>query len=150
MITMDMGGTSLDVCVIRGGQAELADTLYVEWGIPIKTPALDVKTIGAGGGSIVWIDDGGAIRVGPQSAGAVPGPACYGQGGTECTVTDANMILGILDPDHFASGRLALDRRVARSRPSSRSPTTSGLPRRPPPRASTGSSTPTSRPRSGR
>jgi N-methylhydantoinase A len=109
MITMDMGGTSLDVCVIRGGQAELADTLYVEWGIPIKTPALDVKTIGAGGGSIVWIDDGGAIRVGPQSAGAVPGPACYGQGGTECTVTDANMILGILDPEHFASGRLALD-----------------------------------------
>jgi N-methylhydantoinase A len=110
MITMDMGGTSLDVCVIRRGQAEVTDTLYVEWGVPIKTPSIDVKTIGAGGGSIVWIDEGGAIQVGPQSAGAVPGPACYAQGGTECTVTDANMILGILDPEHFASGRLQLDR----------------------------------------
>jgi N-methylhydantoinase A len=110
LITIDMGGTSLDIAVIRNGVAQLTNTLYVQWGIPIRTPAIDVKTIGAGGGSIVWIDEGGAIRVGPHSAGAVPGPACYGRGGTECTVTDANMILGILNPTSLLGGKLAVDR----------------------------------------
>jgi len=110
LITIDMGGTSLDIAVIRKGAAQLTNTLYVQWGIPIRTPAIDVKTIGAGGGSIVWIDEGGAIRVGPQSAGAVPGPACYGRGGKECTVTDANMILGILNPKSLLGGKLAVDR----------------------------------------
>lgn len=109
LITMDMGGTSLDVCVIRDGAPQLTSTLYVQWGIPIRTPAIDVKTIGAGGGSIVWIDEGGAVQVGPQSAGANPGPACYARGGTECTVTDANMILGILNQDCFLGGKLRVD-----------------------------------------
>jgi len=109
LITIDMGGTSLDISVIRNGAAQLTNTLYVQWGIPIRTPAIDVKTIGAGGGSIVWIDEGGAIRVGPHSAGAVPGPACYGRGGTECTVTDANMILGILNPKSMLGGKLEVD-----------------------------------------
>jgi N-methylhydantoinase A len=110
LITIDMGGTSLDISVVRGGAAQLTNTLYVQWGIPIRTPAIDVETIGAGGGSIVWIDEGGAIRVGPHSAGAVPGPACYGRGGTDCTVTDANMILGILNPTHLLGGKLKVDR----------------------------------------
>jgi N-methylhydantoinase A len=109
LITIDMGGTSLDISVIRNGAAQLTNTLYVQWGIPIRTPAIDVKTIGAGGGSIVWIDEGGAIRVGPHSAGAVPGPACYGRGGTDCTVTDANMILGILNPQSLLGGKLEVD-----------------------------------------
>jgi N-methylhydantoinase A len=109
LITMDMGGTSLDISVIRDGTAQLTNTLYVQWGIPIRTPAIDVKTIGAGGGSIVWIDEGGAIRVGPHSAGAAPGPACYGRGGADCTVTDANMILGILNPKSLLGGKLDVD-----------------------------------------
>ena len=109
LITIDMGGTSLDISVIRNGAMQLTSTLYVQWGIPIRTPAIDVKTIGAGGGSIVWIDEGGAIRVGPHSAGAVPGPACYGRGGTKCTVTDANMILGILNPTSLLGGKLNVD-----------------------------------------
>jgi N-methylhydantoinase A len=109
IITIDMGGTSLDISVIRNGAAQLTNTLYVQWGIPIRTPAIDVKTIGAGGGSIVWIDEGGAIRVGPHSAGAVPGPACYSRGGTDCTVTDANMILGILNPTSLLGGKLDVD-----------------------------------------
>jgi N-methylhydantoinase A len=109
MITMDMGGTSLDVCVIRDGAPQLTSTIEVEWGIPIRTTATDVKTIGAGGGSVVWIDDGGAVRVGPHSAGAVPGPACYGKGGSDCTVTDANLILGLLNPDYLLGGRLKLE-----------------------------------------
>jgi N-methylhydantoinase A len=110
LITIDMGGTSLDVCVIRDGAPQLTATLEVAWGVPIRTAAIDVKTIGAGGGSIVWIDEGGAVRVGPRSAGAVPGPACYGHGGTDCTVTDANLILGLLNPEHLLGGRLKLDR----------------------------------------
>jgi N-methylhydantoinase A len=99
LITIDMGGTSFDVAVIRDDRLELRTTFEVGWGLPVKAPTIDIKTIGAGGGSIVWIDDGGALRVGPHSAGAVPGPACYGQGGTECTVTDANLVLGLINPD---------------------------------------------------
>lgn len=113
LITVDMGGTSLDVAVIREGRMELKSTFEVEWGVPVKTPTIDIKTIGAGGGSIVWVDDGGALRVGPQSAGANPGPACYGQGGTECTVTDANLVLGLINPDGLLGGKLKLDRKSA-------------------------------------
>ena len=110
LITIDMGGTSLDISVIREGVAQLTNTLHVQWGIPIRTPAIDVETIGAGGGSIVWIDEGGDIRVGPHSAGANPGPACYGRGGTDCTVTDANLLLGILHPSALLGGKVPVDR----------------------------------------
>ncbi len=109
LITADMGGTSFDVAVIRQGQFEVRTTFEVDWGLPVKVPAIDIKTIGAGGGSIVWVDEGGALRVGPQSAGADPGPACYGRGGTDCTVTDANVVLGLINPD----GVLPMDAALA-------------------------------------
>jgi N-methylhydantoinase A len=109
VITMDMGGTSLDVCVIEANQPALDNTLSVEWGIPIRLPTLQIKTIGAGGGSIVWIDEGGALQIGPESAGAEPGPACYGKGGDRATVTDANMVLGLLNPTNFLGGRFPID-----------------------------------------
>ena len=85
----------------------------LEFGLPIAAPAIDIVTIGAGGGSIAWIDDGGLLRVGPRSAGAVPGPACYGPGGTAPTVTDANVVLGRLDPGYFLGGALRLDAAAA-------------------------------------
>src|ERR671934_1899593 len=91
-IAFDMGGTSTDVCVIAGGRAERASERAVS-GLPIRLPTVDLHTVGAGGGSLVWRDAGGALRVGPQSAGAGPGPACYGRGGSEPTVTDANLLL---------------------------------------------------------
>ena len=101
-IAFDMGGTSTDVCLIAGGRAERASERTVS-GLPIRLPTVDLHTVGAGGGSLVWRDAGGALRVGPQSAGADPGPACYGRGGTEPTVTDANALLGRL-PDRLAGG----------------------------------------------
>jgi N-methylhydantoinase A/oxoprolinase/acetone carboxylase beta subunit len=109
-ITLDMGGTSTDVCLIRGGRPEPAAEREVA-GLPIRMPSLDVHTIGAGGGSIARIDSGGALVVGPQSAGADPGPACYGRGGTEPTVTDANVVAGrIPDEIEFPGlGRLDAD-----------------------------------------
>ena len=94
-ITFDMGGTSTDVCLVADGRAEQSDGRDVG-GFPIRLPMVDVHTVGAGGGSIVWRDAGGALRVGPQSAGADPGPACYGRGGNAATVTDANLLLGRL------------------------------------------------------
>ena len=106
LITVDAGGTSFDVCLIRDGQPDAKDSIEVEWGIPARTQSIDVSSIGSGGGSIAWIDDGGALRVGPQSAGAEPGPACYNLGGTEPTLTDANLVAGILDPDNFLGGKL--------------------------------------------
>ncbi len=109
-IAFDMGGTSTDVCLISGGRAERASERAVS-GLPIRLPAVDLHTVGAGGGSIVWRDAGGALRVGPQSAGANPGPACYGRGGTQPTVTDANLLLGRL-PDRLAGG-VELDRAAA-------------------------------------
>ncbi len=101
-ISFDMGGTSTDVSLIVGGRAELAAEREVD-GLPLRLPAVDLHTVGAGGGSIVWLDSGGAIRVGPESAGADPGPACYGRGGTRPTVTDANLLLGRL-PATLAGG----------------------------------------------
>jgi N-methylhydantoinase A len=105
-----MGGTSTDVCPISGGRAERTLERSVG-GLPIKLPMVDIHTVGAGGGSIVWRDAGGAVRVGPESAGAIPGPACYGRGGTRPTVTDANLLLGRL-PERLAGG-VELDREAA-------------------------------------
>jgi N-methylhydantoinase A len=109
-LAFDMGGTSTDVCAIVGGEAEHSSERLVG-GLPIRLPSVDVHSVGAGGGSIVWRDPGGALRVGPESAGADPGPACYGRGGTRPTVTDANLLLGRL-PERLAGG-LALDRAAA-------------------------------------
>jgi N-methylhydantoinase A len=109
-IAFDMGGTSTDVCLIAAGQVERTSERAVD-GLPIHLPTVDLHTVGAGGGSIVWRDVGGAVRVGPQSAGAQPGPACYGRGGTEPTVTDANLLLGRL-PQRLAGG-VELDRAAA-------------------------------------
>jgi N-methylhydantoinase A len=101
-LSFDMGGTSTDVCLIAGGRAERSTERGVG-GLPIRLPTVDIHTVGAGGGSIAWIDPGGALRVGPRSAGATPGPACYGRGGVEPTVTDANLLLGRL-PDTLPGG----------------------------------------------
>ena len=109
-IAFDMGGTSTDVCLITDGSAERTSERTVG-GLPIRLPMIDIHTVGAGGGSIVWRDVGGALRVGPESAGAMPGPACYGRGGTRPTVTDANLVLGRL-PAVLAGG-LELDREAA-------------------------------------
>jgi N-methylhydantoinase A len=112
VLCFDMGGTSCDVCLIDGLQvAETAERTIA--GRPLALPALDINTVGAGGGSIAWRDPGGALRVGPASAGAVPGPACYGRGGTSPTVTDANLLLGRLLEDSPLAGGLALDRSAA-------------------------------------
>jgi N-methylhydantoinase A len=109
-ISLDMGGTSTDVCLIRGGEVARANERVVG-GLPLRLPTVDLHTVGAGGGSLVWRDSGGALRVGPESAGADPGPACYGRGGTRGTVTDANLLLGRL-PKRLAGG-LELDREAA-------------------------------------
>jgi N-methylhydantoinase A len=112
-IGIDMGGTSCDVCVVDAGQVRRTDSREIE-GRPIQLPMVDVHTVGAGGGSIGWRDAGGALRVGPRSAGAEPGPACYGRGGTEATVTDANLLLGYLSSDSDLAGGVALDVDAAR------------------------------------
>jgi N-methylhydantoinase A len=109
-LAFDMGGTSTDVCAIVDGEAQRSSERVVG-GLPIRLPSVDVHSVGAGGGSIVWRDAGGALRVGPESAGAEPGPACYGRGGTRATVTDANLLLGRL-PERLAGG-LELDRAAA-------------------------------------
>jgi N-methylhydantoinase A len=108
VITFDMGGTSTDVCLIEGGRAGMAVGREVA-GFPVRLPAIDIHTIGAGGGSIAWFGPDGLLKVGPQSAGAVPGPACYGKGGTEPTVSDANVVLGRL-PEELIGGDMRLDR----------------------------------------
>jgi N-methylhydantoinase A len=110
----DMGGTSCDVCVVEDGEVRRTDSRTIG-GRPIQLPMVDVHTVGAGGGSIGWRDGGGALRVGPRSAGAVPGPACYGRGGTEPTVTDANLLLGRLADDSRLAGGVALDAEAARA-----------------------------------
>ena len=114
IVTFDMGGTSSDVSLVRDGQAERTTEADVD-GIPVRTPMVDVTTVGAGGGSIAWVDDGGALRVGPESAGADPGPACYGHGGDRPTVTDANVVLGSLGDDTALGGELTLDVDAART-----------------------------------
>jgi N-methylhydantoinase A len=109
LLTLDMGGTSADVAIVIGGQQKHTTEYEIEWGVPAAIPLIDIKSIGAGGGSIAWVDAGGFLRVGPRSAGASPGPACYGKGGAEPTVTDANLVLGRLDPAYFLGGRMPLD-----------------------------------------
>jgi N-methylhydantoinase A len=112
-ISVDMGGTSFDAALVRDGAPEVTSAGTVNR-YALALPAMEIHTIGAGGGSIGWIDEGGLLRMGPQSAGADPGPACYGRGGTEPTCTDANLVLGYLSADYFAGGRMRLDAAAAR------------------------------------
>jgi len=114
VISLDMGGTSTDVGVVADGEFGYTTEYQVEWGLPVAAPLVDLTTIGAGGGSIAWIDNGGFLKVGPQSAGADPGPACYDLGGREATVTDANLVLGRFDPQYFLGGDLPLNAGAAR------------------------------------
>ena len=107
LITIDIGGTSSDIALIADGRPGLRSEGLVD-GYVVRVPMVDVNAIGAGGGSITWIDGAGGLRVGPHSAGAVPGPACYGKGGTDATVTDASIVLGYIDPEYFAGGALKL------------------------------------------
>ena len=100
VIHTDMGGTSFDVAVVEDGEGLITNSYELRWEMPIITPMLDIRSIGAGGGSIAWIDDGGSLRVGPRSAGSDPGPACYRRGGP-LTVTDANVMLGKIQPQYF-------------------------------------------------
>ncbi|MFP6695635.1 MAG: hydantoinase/oxoprolinase family protein [Alphaproteobacteria bacterium] len=112
LITLDMGGTSTDVCLVAGGKPNLSGETEVD-GLPIRTPVLDIVTVGAGGGSICWRDDGGMLRVGPESAGADPGPACYGRGGTRPAITDAHMLRGTIRAEAFLGGKMNVDDAVS-------------------------------------
>lgn len=114
LITIDIGGTSSDIALVEGGKPIIRPEGHIA-GFPVRVPMVDVNAIGAGGGSIAWLDGAGGLRVGPQSAGSEPGPACYGRGGEEATVTDASLVLGYLDPGYFAGGSLRLDPTLARA-----------------------------------
>jgi N-methylhydantoinase A len=103
-ISCDMGGTSLDISLISGGLPSLTSDTKIDFGVPIRTPMIKIDTIGAGGGSIAWLDSGGFLQIGPESAGADPGPVCYNKGGTRPTVTDANIVLGRINPNRSISG----------------------------------------------
>ncbi len=113
LITFDMGGTSTDVALLKDGQCRLASEAIVH-GYPLKAPMLDIHTVGAGGGSIAYVDSGGLLKVGPRSAGADPGPVCYGRGNAEPAVTDANVVLQTLNPVHLLGGRMAVRQDLAR------------------------------------
>jgi N-methylhydantoinase A/oxoprolinase/acetone carboxylase beta subunit len=112
LITVDIGGTSSDIALISGGKPAVRSEGIID-GYPVRVPMLDVNAVGAGGGSIAWLDDAGSLRVGPRSAGAVPGPACYGRGGEAPTVTDASVVLGYIDPAYFAGGTVPLKPELA-------------------------------------
>jgi N-methylhydantoinase A len=112
LITFDMGGTSTDVCLLERGVGPISNDRWVG-GYPAKIPSVDVNAVGAGGGSIAWIDLDGLMKVGPRSAGASPGPVCYDLGGTEPTVTDTNVVLGRLNPEYLLGGRMRIDRSKA-------------------------------------
>ena len=112
---LDMGGTSADIGLVISGTQQYTSDFKIDFGIPVTIPCVAVQTIGAGGGSIGWIDKGGFLHVGPRSAGADPGPAAYGRGGTEPTITDANLVLGRLDPAYFLGGAMSLDMAAARA-----------------------------------
>jgi N-methylhydantoinase A len=119
LITLDIGGTTAKCSLIDGGMLKVSSDYRIERdavnsGYPVRVPVVDIVEIGAGGGSVAWIDAGGALKVGPRSAGAVPGPACYGQGGTEPTVTDANLIAGRINPDYFLGGEISVSPDLAR------------------------------------
>src|SRR4029453_3372935 len=112
IITFDMGGTSTDVARVEDGRPVIGAQRTIA-GYPVRIPSLEIQTVGAGGGSSAWVDSGGALRVGPHSAGAHPGPACYGRGGTAPTVTDANVVLGRLSATQLLDGRMAVRRDLA-------------------------------------
>ena len=112
LLAVDMGGTSYDVCLIKDGQPDIGVDSWVSR-YRVATPMIDIHSIGTGGGSIAWIDEGGALRVGPRSAGSDPGPACYGRGGTKPTVTDANLVLGYLNPGAIGGGEIKLNTQAA-------------------------------------
>ncbi len=114
LITYDMGGTSTDVCLVEDLEPTLTTEQHIA-GLPNRTPQIEINSIGAGGGSVAWLDAGGALRVGPRSAGADPGPACYARGGTEPTITDANLVLGRVSSDVLLAGEVTLDAERARS-----------------------------------
>jgi len=114
VVTLDMGGTSADVALIRDYRADLSFERAIE-DFPVRLPAIDISSVGAGGGSIAWFDRDGLMKVGPESAGSVPGPACYGRGGTRPTVSDANLLLGRLSPDGLLGGAMRLDPAAARA-----------------------------------
>jgi N-methylhydantoinase A len=114
LITFDMGGTSTDVSICKAGEPELTTATFVG-DFPLMMPVVNVAAVGAGGGSILWVDEQGVLKVGPQSAGADPGPVCYGRGGREPTVTDCYLLLGILEPGRFLGGRMRLDVEAARA-----------------------------------
>jgi N-methylhydantoinase A len=114
IITFDMGGTSTDVALIENGRPKLAGEMEVH-GYPLKTPMLDIHTVGAGGGSIAFLDAGGHLKVGPRSAGGAPGPVCYGLGNSEPTVTDANVVLQTLNPQYLLGGRMRIDQAKAKA-----------------------------------
>jgi N-methylhydantoinase A/oxoprolinase/acetone carboxylase beta subunit len=113
LITVDIGGTSCDIALIHRGQPLIRSEGEIS-GYAVRVPMVDVNAIGAGGGSIAWIDGAGSLRVGPHSAGSEPGPACYGRGGERATVTDASIVLGYINPDYFAAGSLKLSAELAR------------------------------------
>ena len=113
LITIDMGGTSLDASLIAGGNARI-ETEQLFQTLPVSIPTIDIHTIGAGGGSIAWADEGGHLQVGPKSAGAVPGPACYAKGGDQATFTDAALAVGYLDPENFLGGEIRLEAELTR------------------------------------
>ncbi|MEN0134551.1 MAG: hydantoinase/oxoprolinase family protein [Rhodococcus sp. (in: high G+C Gram-positive bacteria)] len=112
-LTMDVGGTSTDIAAVRGAETPLTDLWTVEHGLVMTMPAVDVQSVGSGAGSLIQVDELGTLRVGPESAQSVPGPACYGRGGTQPTITDACLHLGILQADLFAGGSLTLDAKLA-------------------------------------
>jgi N-methylhydantoinase A len=114
LVTLDMGGTSTDVSTVVDGREKFTTDFEIEWGRPIQIPMIDIRSIGAGGGSIARIDAGGMLVVGPESAGANPGPACYGRGGAMPTVTDANVVLGRISAANFLGGSMSLDAAAAR------------------------------------
>jgi N-methylhydantoinase A len=116
VISFDMGGTTAKCCLVEAGRPTVTDLYFVggyQRGFPVQAPMLDVAEVGAGGGSIAWLDEIGSLRVGPRSAGSEPGPVAYGRGGTEPTVTDANIVLGRIDPDYFLGGQMRLDAAAA-------------------------------------
>ncbi len=125
-VSFDMGGTTVKACLIENGQPvetaegevgaglNIAGRLSKGAGYALRVPAYDIVEVGAGGGSLAWVDEGGALRVGPRSAGAVPGPACYGRGGTAPTITDANVVLGYMNPEKIAGGTVPIDTAAAR------------------------------------
>lgn len=119
VISLDIGGTTAKCALVEAGWPKVTTDYRLEWrpdfpGYPVKVPVIDVVEIGAGGGSIAWFDEAGALSVGPRSAGASPGPACYGRGGSEPTVTDAKLVAGVIDADYFLGGQIRLDTQLAR------------------------------------